>query len=164
VAGIALYETAIHADWIDYNGHLRDAYYGLIVSLASDALMDRVGLDEPYRTRTHCTLYTVELHLHFLHELKGSDRAQVNVRLLGCDAKRIHAAFEIRRVGEPSVLAATAEVMMLHVQQQPAAVRIASFPPAVRAALEELVAASAALPAEGPGSRRLELRPRSDPP
>jgi len=51
------------AEWIDYNGHLRDAYYVLIVSQATDALMDRIGLDEAYRRRTQCTLYTVELHI-----------------------------------------------------------------------------------------------------
>src|SRR5262249_2110436 len=62
MAGLPIYQTTILPDWIDYNGHLRDAYYALIVSQASDALMDRVGLDAPYRTRTRCTLYTVEMH------------------------------------------------------------------------------------------------------
>jgi acyl-CoA thioester hydrolase len=161
VAGIALYETAIQPDWIDYNGHLRDAYYGLIVSLATDALMDRIGLDEAYRQRTHATLYTLELHMNFLQELKGSDRAEVAVRILGCDAKRIHAAFEIRRAGAAPTLAASAEVMLLHVRQEPAGVKTTPFPAPVSAALEGLAAASAALPAEGPGSRRLELRSRS---
>jgi len=28
VAGIPLYQTAILPEWIDYNGHLRDAYTG----------------------------------------------------------------------------------------------------------------------------------------
>src|SRR5205085_8244939 len=46
VAGLRIYETAILPEWIDYNGHLRDAYYTLIVSLASDALMDRLRSEE----------------------------------------------------------------------------------------------------------------------
>jgi len=46
VAAIPIYQTPILAEWIDYNGHLRDAYYTLIVSLATDALMDRVGLED----------------------------------------------------------------------------------------------------------------------
>jgi acyl-CoA thioester hydrolase len=160
VAGIELYATAIQPDWIDYNGHLRDAYYGLIVSLATDALMDRVGLDTAYRARTQCTLYTVEMHIHYLEEIKRDDRAQVAVRILGVDQKRIHAAFEIRRAGNANGVAATAEVMLLHVQQQQHSVKIQSFPPAVRAALDELAATSATLTAEGPASRRMELRPR----
>ena len=39
------YRTALASDWIDYNGHLRDAYYGVVASLAIDALMDHLGLD-----------------------------------------------------------------------------------------------------------------------
>lgn len=163
MAGIPLYQTPIDAQWIDYNGHLRDAYYGLIVSLATDALMDRIGLDAAYRARTRCTLYTVELHLHFLHEIKQHDTAQVALRLLASDAKRIHAALEISRAAQPASIAAGAEVVLLHVRQDDDAARTVAFPPQVSAALDELVAASAALPAGAPPSRRLELRARSKP-
>ena len=158
MAGIPIYETAILPEWIDYNGHLRDAYYGLIVSLATDALMDRVGLDAAYRARTGCTLYTLEMHLHYLHEVHRSDTVMVSVRIEGADHKRIHATFEMRRSGDPA-LAASAEVMLLHVRQASDRVAAAPFPPPVSAALAELQASSATLPAEGPGSRRMGLRP-----
>jgi acyl-CoA thioester hydrolase len=158
VAGIPIYETAIQPEWIDYNGHVRDAYYGLIVSVATDALMDRVGLDEAYRHRSGCTLYTLEMHLNYLQEVHESDTATVGVRIVGLDHKRIHAAFELARSGKPGV-AATAEVMLLHVCRQGSRGATAPFPPEVSAALAQLQAASAALTAEGPGSRRMELRP-----
>jgi acyl-CoA thioester hydrolase len=160
VAGIPIYETPVRSDWIDYNGHLRDAYYGLIVSEATDALMDRVGLDAAYRARSGCTLYTVEMHLHFLEEVKQADTARVNVRILGVDTKRIHADFEIVRAGHERA-AATAESMLLHVRQGPDAVTTTPFPPEITAALARLQAESATLPPAGPGSRRMELRPRS---
>ena len=158
MAGIPIYQTAIQPEWIDYNGHVRDAYYGLIVSVAIDALMDRVGLDEAYRSRSGCTIYTLEMHLNYLKEVHQSDLALVGVRIVALDHKRIHAAFEITRSGKPGV-AATAEVMLLHVQRAGDAVSTASFPAEVATALAELQAASAGLPAEGPGSRRMELRP-----
>jgi acyl-CoA thioester hydrolase len=158
VAGIPIYETAILPEWIDYNGHLRDAYYGLIVSLATDALMDRVGLDAAYRARTGCTLYTLEMHLHYLHEVHRSDTVMVSVRIEGADHKRIHATFEMRRSGDPA-LAASAEVMLLHVQQTSDRVATTPFPAPVSAALAELQTSSATLPAEGPPSRRMGLRP-----
>jgi acyl-CoA thioester hydrolase len=158
VAGIPIYETAIQPEWIDFNGHLRDAYYGLIVSFAIDALMDRVGLDAAHRAHSGATLYTLELHLHYLAEVRQSDTVEVSVRIAGADQKRIHAAFEMRRAGEPAV-AATAEAMLLHVRQTSDGVATAPFPPQVSAALGELQAASARLPAEGPGSRRMGLRP-----
>src|SRR5437588_11919136 len=62
VAGLRIYETAILPERIDYNGHLRDAYYTLIASLASDALMDRLHLHAAYRTRTASTTDTTEPH------------------------------------------------------------------------------------------------------
>ena len=158
MAGIPIYQTAIQPEWIDYNGHVRDAYYGLIVSVAIDALMDRVGLDEAYRSRSGCTIYTLEMHLNYLKEVHQSDLALVGVRIVALDHKRIHAAFEITRSVNPGV-AATAEVMLLHVQRAGDAVSTASFPAEVATALAELQAASAGLPAEGPGSRRMELRP-----
>jgi acyl-CoA thioester hydrolase len=161
LAGIPLYQTAIRPEWIDYNGHLRDAYYGLIVSEAADALMDRVGLDATYRARTGCTLYTVEMHLHFLHEVKQSDTATVAVRVLGADHKRIHAAFEVARAGHggPEGVAAIAELLLLHVRQQGDSAATTPLPPEVSAALARLAAESAPLQADGPPSRRIELRP-----
>jgi acyl-CoA thioester hydrolase len=161
VAGIPLYQTTVLPEWIDYNGHLRDAYYALIVSQASDALMDRVGLDAAYRARTGCTLYTVEMHIHYLQEVRKTDTVTVAVRLAGVDHKRIHAAFELARAGQPDI-AATAEAMLLHVWQQGERVSTVPFPAGVSAALTELQSASAGLPATGPGSRRMELpQPRN---
>jgi betainyl-CoA thioesterase len=150
-----IYSTPVLAEWIDYNGHLRDAYYGLIVSLACDALMDRIGLDEAYRTRTRCTLYTLEMHLHFLHEVKQTDTVGVSVRILGVDRKRIHAAFDMwcERYSDP---VSTAELMLLHVHQgdEP---KSQILPPEVAETLGILHEASAGQQSI-PGSRRMELR------
>jgi acyl-CoA thioester hydrolase len=152
-----LFRTPILPEWIDYNGHLRDAYYTLIVSLACDALMDQVGLDEAYRSRTQCTLYTLEMHLHFLREVKKTDTVEVSVRMLGVDRKRVHAAFDmwVERYAEP---VASAELMLLHVFQgeEP---RGQAFPAEVAEAIGRLREATAV--AAIPGSRRMELRTRS---
>jgi acyl-CoA thioester hydrolase len=160
MAGIPVYRSPVRAEWIDYNGHLRDAYYTLIVSEATDALMDRVGLDARYRAATGGTLYTVEMHLHYLREVKQGDALNVGLRIVGVDHKRIHAVFELVRTSDGEV-AATAEVMLLHVEQHADQVTTAPFPAAVSAALAQLHAESATLAAVGPGSRRMELRPPS---
>jgi acyl-CoA thioester hydrolase len=156
----AIYRTALAPAWIDYNGHLRDAYYSLIVSLAADALMDRIGMNETYRIDTRCTLYTLEMHVHFLREVKQTEIVEVNVRVLATDRKRIHAAFDLRSELHPEPVA-TAEVMLLHVFQgekptsQP-------FPPHVAQAIEKIAAEVTAADGLGsstpiPGSRRIEL-------
>ncbi len=153
-----IYRTALSPEWIDYNGHLRDAYYGLIVSYACDALMDRIGLDASYRERTRNTLYTVEMHVHFLHEVKKSDIVLVGVRILGTDQKPIHAAFDLVRESDGTVAAST-ELMLLHVHQgEP--VTTAPFAQDISAALATLATATAGAPEVCPGSRRMELRRR----
>jgi acyl-CoA thioester hydrolase len=156
--GERVYRTAVAAEWIDYNGHLRDAYYSLIVSLACDALMDRLGMDAAYRERTGNTLFTVEMHVHFLREVKKDDTVCVNVRLLGADQKKMHAAFDLLRESD-GVVAASAELMLLHVHQGEA-VTTATFPLDIAGAIAKLAASTASAPEVGPGSRRIELRRR----
>ena len=156
VAGIPLYRTCVAPEWIDYNGHLRDAYYGLIVSYATDALMDRLGLDAAYRTATGCTLYTLEMHLSFLKEVMQDRTIVVALRLLGADRKRLHAALELWCEGDAEP-AAGAELMLLHVHQG-ATVRSHPFPATVATAIGELLESSRVLPAEVPASRSMGLR------
>jgi acyl-CoA thioester hydrolase len=158
VAATPIYRTSILPEWIDYNGHLRDAYYALILSLASDALMDRLGMDAAYRAASGNTLYTVEMHIHYLREVHQRDIVLVSARLLAADHKRIHAAFEISCEGKQGV-AATAEFMLLHVHQAET-VSVSAFEPAVAAGIAALMPPATDTPWPGPGSRRMELRPR----
>ena len=155
---LPLYRASIQPEWIDYNGHLRDAYYGLVASYAVDGVMDHLGLDAAYRERTHGTLYTLELHLHYLHEVKGSDDLAVSSLILDFDRKRIQMGcrFMCSRLSEP---VATAEMMLLHVHQgdKPAA---AAFPEAVYSKLAALRLSPAVREAFGPGSRKIELKRR----
>jgi acyl-CoA thioester hydrolase len=152
------YRVAIQPDWIDFNGHLRDAYYVLALSFAIDGVMDDLGLDAGYRERTHCTLYTLELHIHYLHEIKSSDELRIATSVLDCDRKRIHAAcdFLCPRIDGP---AAIADLMLLHVHQG-AKPSSASFPGEVLQRLEALKLASPVLAERGLGSRKIELKRR----
>jgi acyl-CoA thioesterase FadM len=158
VPATPIYRTAIATEWIDYNGHLRDAYYALILSYASDALMDRLGMDATYRGASGNTLYTVEMHIHYLREIHHSDTVLVAARLLASDHKRIHVAFEISCEGKDGV-AATAEFMLLHVHQG-ATVATTAFEPVIARAIAAFAPARDDPPWPGPGSRRMELRGR----
>jgi acyl-CoA thioester hydrolase len=152
------YRATLEADWIDYNGHLRDAYYGLVASYAVDAVMDHLGLDAAYRDSTRCTLYTLEMHLHYLHEVKFSDALEIRSSVLDFDAKRIHLGclFSCKRVAGA---VATADMMLLHVHQgeKPASARL---PEGTLAVLTQLKASAAAREPFAPGSRKIELKRR----
>ena len=158
MAGTTIYRTAVLPEWIDYNGHLRDAYYAVAVSAAIDELMDRIGLDAAYRARSKCTLYSLEMHLHWLHEVHASDTLEIDAHVLGADKKRLHLGLDVRAIGRSEV-AATAEIMLLHVRQgeKPGA---APFPDHVLAAIDALKPAAEAPPWPGPVSRALLLGKR----
>ena len=152
------YRASLQPEWIDYNGHLRDAYYALVLSHAIDDVMDHLGLDAAYRERTRCTLYTLELHMHYLHEVMASDALEVATSVLDADRKRIHVGcrFACGRSSDP---VATGEVMLLHVHQgdKPAS---AAFPAHVERRLESLKLSGDESAVWGPGSRNMRIQRR----
>jgi len=160
-AVLPVYRAAVEASWIDYNGHLRDAYYGVVFSDAVDAVMDHLGLHAEYRERTRCTLYTLEQHTHFLHEVKHTDALQVTSSILDADGKRIHLGgrFEVDRRDAGLITVAISEVMLLHVRQgeKPAT---AAFPEDIAAVIQALKLSPGESTAWGPRSRALELKRR----
>jgi acyl-CoA thioester hydrolase len=120
--------------------------------------MDHLGLDAAYRARTACTLYTLELHLHYLHEVKSTDELDVETSVLDADHKRIHAGcrFTCPRVDGA---VATADVMLMHVHQGEK-VTSAAFPDEVDRALQSLKLSPGAAAAWGPTSRKIEIKRR----
>lgn len=155
---LPVYPVKIEPEWIDFNGHVRDAYYGLAASYAVDGLMDHLGLDAAYRESTRCTLYTLEMHIHFKHEVKDSDDLKIVTSILDVDRKRIHAGFRFvcSRLADP---AATADMMLLHVHQgeKPAS---APLPDAVAERLRALKLSPGARDALGVLSRKIQLQHR----
>lgn len=111
-APLTPYRTAIQPEWVDYNGHLRDAFYLLIFSYATDALMDQLGLDEAGRARTGHTLYTLECHLNYLAEVKLGAEVEVRTQLLAHDRKRLHIHHGLYYPGGEQLLAASEQMLM----------------------------------------------------
>ncbi|MDR4533129.1 thioesterase family protein [Glutamicibacter sp. PS] len=109
------YATVVDESWIDYNGHMSEAYYVLVFGFATDAAMDRLGLDADYRQRTRCSLYTVEAHVRYLAEVSLGQSLTVRTVLTGHGEKKVHLAHEMYRGEE---LVATEEILGLHVEQQ----------------------------------------------
>lgn len=106
------HRETVRQEWIDYNGHLSEPYYVLVFGHATDALMDRVGLDAEYRSATGCSLYTVEAHVRYLREVPDGSELAVRTRVLDVDPRRVHFSHEMF-VGD--TLVATEELLALHV-------------------------------------------------
>lgn len=111
---LTLYRGRVLAEWIDYNHHMNVAYYMVAFDLGTDALLDHIGLDQDFRERQHCSVFTLEAHVNYLRELKLDDPIHCNLQLLDHDAKRIHY-FQRMYHSEQGYLAATTELILLHV-------------------------------------------------
>ncbi|MBD3897965.1 thioesterase family protein [Halomonas sp. ML-15] len=109
-------ETRVAPAWVDYNGHMNDAEYARVFSLAVEALMAHIGLDAAGRARHGYTIYTLETHLCYRRGAHEGQPLQVTLTLLDHDAKRLHVLFEL--LDEERSLLASSEQMLMGINQQ----------------------------------------------
>lgn len=111
---LPVYLTEVSEDWIDYNGHMSEAFYVLVFGFATDQVMDHLGLDADYRAESKASLYTVESHIRYLDEVALGSQLRVVPHLVSAGEKRLHLAYEMFVADR---LVATEEIMALHVDQ-----------------------------------------------
>jgi acyl-CoA thioester hydrolase len=133
----------IEPQWIDYNGHLNMAYYNVMFDRAIDELWLRLGIGPTYMKERHCSTFTAECHVRYLREIHLGDPVQVGVLLVAADEKRLHTFEELRHASE-RWLSATSENMTVHIDM--AARKTAPFPSDIRARIEAVANAHAAVP------------------
>ena len=140
-------------EWVDYNGHMNDAYYFVAFTEATEAFLDHVGLGEAYRGSSGCGIYTVESHLCFLASVRGGELISYRSQLLGYDNKRLHIFHQI--VTSDDAEAATNELMFLHVEL--AGERVTAIPAERLAAIAAVAAEQAELPVPERAGRRIAM-------
>ena len=139
-----LYTGVVSKDWIDYNGHMNDAYYALVFSRALDRLMAKIGLQQDGRSPDSPTIYTLTAAIHYLAELREGERFTAEARILAHDAKRLHLWAEM--FGDDGRLAASSEQIFLCVDQASGEPHSAPFPASALAAIERIEAERAGEP------------------
>jgi acyl-CoA thioester hydrolase len=142
-------------EWIDYIGHMMDAYYFVAFTEATEALLDHLGLGERYRANTGCGMYTVESHLCFSKSVRAGAVLTYDSQLLGCDEKRLHVFHRMSQSPAGDVVA-TNELMFLHVSI--ASEQVTPLPPERWRAVSQLAATHAALDTPANAGRRIQLR------
>ncbi|CAM3523996.1 thioesterase family protein [Halomonas lysinitropha] len=108
---MTLLEIRVRPEWVDYNGHMNDAEYARVFSLAVEALMDRIGLDDAGRAQHGVTIYTLESHLCYRREAHEGQPLEATLTLLDRDAKRLHVFFELLDM-EGNLLATSEQMLM----------------------------------------------------
>jgi acyl-CoA thioester hydrolase len=151
-----LFTTSVEPAWIDYNGHMNDAYYALVFSRTGDKLLEAIGLETQGRDRTSRTIYTTTLTIHYHHEVTESDVLAVDARLLEHDAKRLRIWFEMRNGDGTAV--ASSEQVYLCIDQSGEKPRAASFLPEQQEAIAAIAAATADLPWPKAAGRGISLK------
>ncbi len=156
-APLRLYEATVGPQWVDYNGHMSEWCYLLVMGDSSDAFFRYIGIDDDYRAAGQ-SLYTVETHIRNLDELAEGDRLALTLRVLGADAKRVHILHEVLALDDDGTerAAATGEQMLLHVDA--AAGRTSPMPATLQARVGALRDAHAALPRPEYVGRPMGLR------
>lgn len=139
-APLRLHSATVLAEWVDYNGHLSEWAYLLIVGDNADAFFRFIGIDEAYRA-AGLSLYTAQTQLRHLREVKLGHHLALTMQVLGHDAKRLHVLHEM--FAEDTGCVATAEQLLLHVDM--AAGRVAPFGEQIAGRLRRIAAAHAAL-------------------
>jgi acyl-CoA thioester hydrolase len=147
-------DRRVPKEWIDYNGHMMDAYYFLAFTEATEAFLDHVGLGAAYQARTGSGIYTAEGHLCFLSGVVGGAALIYQTQLLGHDARRLHVFHQMTSADR---LAATCELMFLHVSGG----RVTPMPPAAVHAVTALGAGQATLPRPGQAGRHVGIPGRA---
>ena len=135
---LKVFEGTVLDSWVDFNGHMADAYYGVVFSEAITRFMDTIGMDSAYRRRTNNTIYTLETRIVFLHECKVGQPFSVLLQLLDLDTKRFHVF--VKMIDESSGRdVAWSEQLLLHTHQDPSiGPKSSAFDAEVQSRLQEV--------------------------
>ncbi|AOV07586.1 thioesterase family protein [Sporosarcina ureilytica] len=148
------YEDHVRSEWVDYNGHMNDAAYAQAFSLAVDAFMDYIALDEKGRNKHAYTIFTLETHLCYLREANEGEKIYVTSQLLDVDEKRLHIFFVMKNSGDDVV--STSEQMLMGIDTTHG--KAAPFPKAVAAIIEKLWKADKQLETPKQVGRKIAIR------
>jgi acyl-CoA thioester hydrolase len=135
------YREQVREEWLDYNGHLNDASYAIVLTLAHELLLEHLGLSAAYRESHQASMFTVEMHLRYVAEVNAGQTVTAATLVVEADHKRLRLHSELYADG---VLAATGECLYLHVDTS--AGRTAPLPDDRQARVDALRDAHAGLP------------------
>jgi acyl-CoA thioesterase FadM len=140
-APFTAYREQVRPEWLDYNGHLNDASYALVLSAAHELVLESLGLSADYRVSHHASMFTVETHIRYLAECSAHQTLTAATILVDADRKRLRLHTDVYADG---VLAATGESLYLHVDTT--AGRTAPLPDDRQSRVDAMLAAHAGLP------------------
>ena len=151
---LQLYRVRVQPDWIDYNGHLVDAYYLVIFRKATDALIEQLGLAPRDQAPKEHALSVQETHLNYLREIKVGIETWVETQLLGHDKSRLHLFHTLYAEDSPEPRATNEQIL---INVDPLSNSELAFLPAVLGKIESIERGQAGLPRPANAGRTIRL-------
>lgn len=127
------YQGPVQSQWIDYNGHMSEAYYVLVFGYASDEVYEQIGCGSVYREQHQCSIYTAESHINYLQGVGDGIELEVKTQLLECSDKTLRLCHTMARRDNGEILAFT-ELFVVFVDTQ--SERSKQFPAAIRSNID----------------------------
>lgn len=147
--------TDIKPEWIDFNGHFNAGYYMVVFDDAIGPWMRFIGLGDEHRAAHNVSTFTVEGHITYDREVAQGEPIEIRTQLLGYSNKAVHA-FQQMFHAEEGWLAATNEVMSLHISMETR--RSAVMAPEILERLAAIEVAHSSLPVPTQVGRTMGLR------
>ena len=158
---IDIHQETVKSDWVDYNGHMNVAFYVLVFDHATDALLERIGLDDKHRETSGKSVFVAEAHLTYEKEVLEGNRVCVSTQILDVDEKRMHL-FHRMYLSSPEYLISTNELMILSVDL--AVRRVSPFSKKVMGNLLSIFKTHKSLPHPEQAGRIINIRKKIENP
>lgn len=106
-------DATVLEEWLDYNGHMNMAHYILLFDQALTNFYDHIDMGQAYVKQNGMSLFALEHHVIYQHELFCGEAINVHLQLLDMDRKFIHYFMRLVRP-DGSLLSASMEQISLH--------------------------------------------------
>jgi len=156
-APLALYETVIKPEWIDFYDHMNVSYYVLVCDEATGAFWDHTNDGRRIEQRDGAELVVLESHVNYLKEVRLGDPVRVTTQLLEVDDKRLRL-FHTMMHATAGFVAATNEIKAIGFDLGQR--RIMSFRPETRVRLHEIWQEHQSLPQPPEAGQGISLKRR----
>lgn len=149
------YQGPVKHEWIDYNGHMSEAFYVLVFGYATDELYEQLGVGSDYREAHHCSVYTVEAHINYLLEVSEGEPLTVTTQILEAGDKKLRFCHRMIHRETREELAFT-ELLALFVDTETG--RTQPFPETLRTNIDQAITQHSTHPAPALAQRKVGQR------
>lgn len=128
-------KSHVKPEWVDYNGHMSEAFYVLVFGYATDEFYELCGIGSKFRNENNVSVYTAQAHITYLREVKEGEVLNIDTELIAFDDKKIHL-FHTMYNKDYEYKIAEEEILALHVDTSDGA-KVVAFHDKIKSNLEK---------------------------